>query len=169
MLLTARTLSRELGLNAFTSANPGAGNYNFKVLIASIYTITFDSYSKIVTIEDTALGYDIYINGNMQGSSWPVSFDAQYKFTPTEANENIYELTFTFDDVYEFGFKAYPAGTTDPSSNSDWLGLAKMGTEGTANDLFKGTSASNFMSTVPGTYRIVYNAETDTVDFYAVD
>lgn len=154
--------------NAFTAANPGAGNYNYKVLVASTYTITFDSYSKIVTIEDTALGYDIYINGNMQGSSWPVSFDAQYKFTPTEANENIYELTFTFDDVYEFGFKAYPAGTTDPSSNSDWLGLAKMGTTGTANNLFKGTSTSNFMSTVPGTYRIVYNAETDTVDFYAV-
>lgn len=155
--------------NAFTSANPGAGNYNFKVLIASTYTITFDSYSKIVTIEDMALGYDIYINGNMQGASWPVSFDAQYKFTQSETDENIYELTFTFDDEYEFGFKAYPAGTTDPASNSDWLGLAKMGTEGTANNLFKGTSASNFMSTVPGTYRIVYNAETDTVDFYAVD
>ena len=155
--------------NAFGAASPSTGNYNFKVLIASTYNITFDSYSKIVTIEDVNAGYDIYINGSMQGSSWPVSFDAQYKFTQSGTDENIYELTYTFDDVYEFGFKAYPAGTTQTTANSDWLGLAMMGTTGTANDSFRGTSASNFMSTVPGTYRIVYNAETETIDFYTVE
>ena len=140
------------------------------MLVASTYTITFDSYSKIVTIEDVDAGYDIYINDNMQGSSWPVSFDAQYKFTQSATDENIYELTFTFDGKYEFGFKAYPAGTTQTTANSDWIGLAMMGTEGTANSLFTDeSSASNFVSTVAGTYRIVYNAETEKIDFYTVD
>ena len=153
--------------NAFGAANPSSGNYNFTVLISSTYTITFDSYSRIVTIEDVDLGYDYYINGSMQGSSWPVSFDAMYKFTQSEDNENIYELVFTFNDVYEFGFKAYPAGTTDTTDNSDWIGLSAMGTQGTANSLFTSEqSSSNFVSTTPGTYRIVYNAEAGTIDFY---
>lgn len=156
--------------NAFDAANPGAGNYNYKVLIPSTYTITFDSYSKIVTIEDMEAGYDIYINGNMQGASWPVSFEDQYQFTRSETDKDLYELTFTFDGKYEFGFKAYPAGTTETTANSDWIGLAKLGTDGTANGLFKDeSSASNFVSTVAGTYRIVYNAKTGTVDFYTAE
>ena len=71
--------------------------------------------------------------------------------------------------MYEFDLKVFPEGTTDTGANKESKGLAKMGTEGTANSLFKGTHEVNFMSTKPGTYRIVYNAETDTVDFYAVD
>ena len=43
-----------------------------------------------------------------------------------------------------------------------------MGTSGDANSIFTPESGTNFVCSVAGTYKIVYDIETETIDFYAV-
>lgn len=142
---------------------PEGNNYNFKVVTAGTYNITFDSYSKIVKIKSANAGYDIYIKGGMNG--WEHAFGAQYKLTKSTTDSKVYEITLAFEANWELGLAKYDEGAT--SGNGDWIGLANLGTAGDANEQFKQDSG-NLKCKTAGTYKVSYNIETGKIDFYAV-
>ncbi|MDE6505235.1 MAG: InlB B-repeat-containing protein [Clostridia bacterium] len=151
--------------NLFEAANPApaGNNYNFKVVTAGTYNITFDSYTKIVNIKSADAGYDIYVKGGMNG--WNHNFDAQYKMTESESDANVYEITLAFEENWELGLAKYDEGAA--SGNGDWIGLANLGTSGDANEQFS-QETGNLKCKTAGTYKVTYNLETGTIDFYAV-
>lgn len=144
-------------------------NNNIKVKTTGAYDITFDSYSKIITITehiDSADTLDIYIKGqNING--WSHGWSEDYLFT-LSADETKYEYTLTVeeDKAVSFGFEKHPKGET--TGYGDYLGASAIGTSGDANDKFTPESGSNFTCSTAGTYKIVYNIETGKVDFYGV-
>lgn len=153
---------------AFSAAS--ATNNNIKVLTAGVYDISFDSYSKIITITehtDSADTLDIYIKGSGI-NSWAHNFDAQWKFGISEDGKTYeYTLTVTADTAVEFGMERHPKGET--TGYGDYLGASVIGTSGDANALFTPASGSNFKCSTAGTYKIVYDIESGKVDFYKVN
>ena len=151
--------------SAFSAASES--NANIKVLKAGTYNITFNSYSKMITFENTALGLDVYISGSMEGQTgWDPAFDAQWKFTQT--SEGVYEITLTFAKDVQFGLRTFPEGTTaEDGVPFNWVGLDHIGTSGDANDIFN-AGGSNFVCSVAGTYKVVYNSTTGLIDVYNV-
>lgn len=151
--------------SSFSAASDS--NANIKVLKAGTYNITFNSYSKMITFENASLGLDVYISGSMAGqTSWDPAFDAQWKFAQTA--EGVYEITLTFEEGVQFGLRTFPEGTTaEDKIPHNWVGLDHIGTEGDANAIFN-SGASNFVCSVAGTYRIVYNSTTGLIDVYNV-
>lgn len=156
------------------AANPafvvaGATNNNIKVKTAGVYDITFDSYSKILTIvehAESADTRDIYIKGaNING--WAHNWSEDYLFK-LSADEKSYEYTLTVEEgkEVEFGFENHPKGET--TGYGDYIGASAMGTEGDANSKFAPATGSNFKCSTAGTYKIVYNIETGKVDFYTL-
>lgn len=142
-------------------------NANIKVLKAGTYNITFNSYSKMITFENTSLGLDVYISGSMAGQTgWDPNFDAQWKFAQT--TDGVYELTLTFAEGEQFGLRTFPEGTTaEDGIQFNWVGLDHIGTTGDANAIFNG-GGSNFVCSVAGTYKVVYNSATGLIDVYTV-
>lgn len=138
-------------------------NNNIKVKTEGVYDISFDSYSKVITIKSANAGFDIYIKGGMNG--WDHAFDAQYKLTKSETKANVYEITLTFEKDWQLGLAKYDEGAT--TGNGEWIGLDNLGTSGDANDKFAVTSG-NLTCNTAGTYRVTYNTETGKLDFYAV-
>lgn len=139
-------------------------NYNIKVKTAGTYDIIFDSYTKLITIVDpNADPNDIYIKGGMNG--WAHNFSADYRLTRNSTNKNLYEITLDFQAEWELGLAKYAAGAN--SGNGDWIGLDNLGTDGDANDKFK-VASGNLKCNTAGKYKVVYNIETNKIDFYAV-
>lgn len=151
--------------SSFSAASDS--NANIKVLRAGTYNITFNSYSKMITFENTSLGLDVYISGSMAGQTgWDPAFDAQWKFTKTA--EGVYEITLTFEEGVQFGLRTFPEGTTAQDGvPHNWVGLDHIGEEGDANAIFN-SGASNFVCSIAGTYRVVYNSNTGLIDVYNV-
>lgn len=152
---------------AFSAASET--NNNILVLTEGVYDITFDSYSKIITITaytDSADTLDIYIKGSGV-NGWNHNFSADYRFTLSE-DETSYELTVTFTANDDFGIEVFNKGVTE--GNGAFKKTGAIGTAGNANSLFvpEGGGDVNFVCSVAGTYRIVYNISADTVDFYTV-
>ena len=152
---------------AFSAASET--NNNILVLTEGVYDITFDSYSKIITITaytDSADTLDIYIKGSGV-NGWNHNFSADYRFTLSE-DETSYELTVTFTANDDFGIEVFNKGVTE--GNGAFKKTGAIGTAGNANNLFvpEGGGDVNFICSVAGTYRIVYNISADTVDFYTV-
>ena len=152
---------------AFSAASDT--NNNILVLTEGVYDITFDSYSKIITITvytDSADTLDIYIKGSGV-NGWNHNFSADYRFTLSE-DETSYELTETFTANDDFGIEVFNKGVTEGFGAFKKTGA--IGTAGNANNLFvpEGGGDVNFICSVAGTYRIVYNISADTVDFYTV-
>lgn len=154
----------------------GASNANIKVLTAGTYDITFDSYSKIITITthtDSADTLDIYIKGlnfkNAAGTagSWSHDFKAEWLFALSE-DELTYEFTITVEtEAAEFGLEKHPDGET--TGYGEFLNSGKLGTAGDANALFGSKDdPKNFKCSTAGTYKIVYTIATGTVDIYKV-
>lgn len=142
------------------AADPSVGNYNFKVLEAGTYTIAFDSYSKIVTIESADAVYDIYLSGSVAAQTgWNPNFESQFKFTQSDSDKDVYELTYTFAVEEQFGLRIYPQGASDASANYEWIGVA-AGAKDEVTATFTSESASNFQCTVAGTYKLSYNMST---------
>lgn len=141
-------------------------NYNnIEVVTAGKYDITFDNYSKILTItehSDEAVVYDIYIKGSQWGTGWPLLPENVFKQSTSDAN--VYELTVDISQNTEFGFSQYVKG--DTKNQIKFINAGDLGTAGDANSLF-GTSG-NFRCSAAGKYKIVYNIETQKIDFYAV-
>ena len=145
---------------AFEAADVTTSNYNIAVLADGTYNITFDPYSKLITIEDANAQTVVYLNGTI--NSWSHSFSETYRFTRNEETGN-YEFTYTFAEGDQFGLVVNP---TEAAPSQTWVGVGAMGTSGDANATFAGTS--NFTCSVAGTYRVVYDADAGTVDIYAV-
>ena len=144
-------------------------NNNILVLTEGVYDITFDSYSKMITITaytESADTLDIYIKGSGV-NGWNHNFSADYRFTLSE-DETSYELTVTFTANDDFGIEVFNKGVTEGIGAFKKTGA--IGTAGNANNLFvpEGGGDVNFICSVAGTYRIVYNISADTVDFYTV-
>lgn len=149
-------------------AEPSVGNYNFKVLEAGTYNITFDSYSKIVTIEDANAVYDIYLSGSVAAQTgWNPNFEAQFKFTQSDSDKDIYELTYTFAVDEQFGLRIYPEGANDASANYTWVGVAAGATD-EVTATFTSANANNFQCTVAGTYKLSYNMSTGVLTISSV-
>lgn len=161
------------GGDAFSAV--GDGNNNILVLTEGAYDITFDEYSKIITITAVGAGYDIYISGSVAGQTgWDPAFNEQFRFTQSESDSNVYELTITLAVDEQFGLRIFPAGATaDDYPNGvtgtdyTWVGVSAAGTEGVTST-FSGAHASNFQCTVAGTYRLSYNVTTGVLNIYAV-
>ncbi len=141
-------------------------NYNnVEVVTAGTYDITFDNYSKILTItehsEDGDI-YDIYLKGSQWGTGWALLPENVFK--QSESDANVYELTVDIAANTEFGFSQYAKG--DTANQIAFINTGFLGTAGDANSVF-GTSG-NFKCTTAGKYKIVYNTETQKIDFYAV-
>ena len=152
---------------AFSAASDT--NNNILVLTEGVYDITFDSYSKMITITaytESADTLDIYIKGSGV-NGWNHNFSADYRFTLSE-DETSYELTVTFTANDDFGIEVFNKGVTEGFGAFKKTGA--IGTAGNANNLFvpEGGGDVNFICSVAGTYRIVYNISADTVDFYTV-
>ena len=145
---------------AFEAADVTTSNYNIAVLTDGTYNITFDPYSKLITIEDANAQTVVYLNGTI--NEWSHSFSETYRFTFNEETGN-YEFTYTFAEGDQFGLVVNP---TEAAPSQTWVGVGAMGTSGDANATFAGTS--NFTCSIAGTYRVVYNADAGTVDIYAV-
>lgn len=154
---------------AFSAASET--NNNILVLTEGVYNITFDSYSKIITISEYVEGanpadtLDVYIKGSAV-NSWNHNFSADYRFTLSE-DESSYELTITLTANDDFGIEVFSKGATEGGA---FKKTGVIGTAGDANSLFvpEGGGDVNFVCSVAGTYRIVYNISADTVDFYTV-
>lgn len=147
-----------------------ADNNNIKVKVAGNYDISIDGYSKIITIVPHIEGndtLDIYIKG--EGiNNWSHNFESQWKFTLSE-DETSYEfiLTVQADTTVQFGLERHTKGET--SGYGDYFGASAMGTSGDANSKFTPDSGTNFKCSEAGTYKIVYNIQTEKVDFYSVE
>lgn len=143
----------------------GGGNNNIKVLAAGNYDITFNSYTKIMTIvEHSDDILDIYIKGeNVNG--WAHGWDAKYLFTLSD-DKLTYEYTLTVEAGKEvsMGLEKHPKG--EKQGWGEFLGATAIGTAGDANAAFTPASGSNFTCSTAGTYKIVYTIATGKVDFY---
>lgn len=147
-----------------------ATNNNIKIKTAGTYDVSFDSYSKMITIvnhveADPADTLDIYIKGSGI-NNWNHGFSADYVMT-LSADKTTYEYTLTVaaNSTVEFGLEKHTKG--EKEGYGDYLGLSALGSSGDANSSFTLESGANFKCSTAGTYKIVYNIETGKVDFYA--
>ena len=148
------------GGEAFSAV--GGGNNNIKVLEAGNYDITFNEYTKVMTIKKVeSVTYDIFIKGGMNG--WAHDFKDEYKL---EMDGDTYEITLTFEKDWEFGLVGYPSNSY--VGYGDWIGKDVLDTSGDANSIFVQEGAHNLKCAEAGTYRIVYNKTANTIDIYKV-
>ena len=138
-------------------------NNNIKVTKEAIYDITFDPYSQIITAQEhkEIKTYDVYIKGGM--NSWKFDFLDQWKLKNSPSNLNLYEITLAFEENWELGIVVYNVGETE--GYGTWVGRENLGTSGDANDKFA-VDSGNLKCNTAGTYKVTYNAETKTIDFY---
>ena len=102
---------------------------NVKVGESGTYTITFNSYSKVLTI--AKVGKDVFVKGTMNG--WVHEFKDEFKMTANSENKEVYEITLTFAKDVEFGLDVYNIGAKEGGL---WVGKDKLGTTGDANAIF---------------------------------
>ncbi|MDE5896712.1 MAG: hypothetical protein K2H43_02720, partial [Clostridia bacterium] len=148
----------------------GGGNNNIKIVTEGTYNITFDSYSKMMTIQAVNANYDVYISGSMAGQTgWNPNYESQWKFTKSADNGNVYELTVELAEDVQFGLRVFPEGAVaDDGQNYSWVGVAAGGTEGVTSE-FTSANQYNFQCTASGTYKLSYNAKTGVLDIYQVN
>ncbi len=151
--------------SAFEAAS--ATNNNIKVKTEGVYDISFDSYSKIITITvhtDSADTLDLWIKGTGAGLTWDPNFQEKFRMTLSADGES-YEYTITVTDSVEFGIAKYAKGSHE--GYGEYINVSKLGTAGDANDKFK-EDTNNIKCITPGTYKVVYNIAAGTVDIYEV-
>lgn len=138
-------------------------NNNIKVLKEGSYDITFDAYSQIISVSEhvNEVSYDIYIKGGM--NSWNFGFKEEWKLTKNTENPSLYEITLDFEKDWEVGLALFNEGET--TGYGTWIGLEKLGTSGDANDKFA-VASGNLKCNTAGKYKVVYNIETEKIDFY---
>lgn len=140
-----------------------ATNLNIKVKVAGTYTISFDSYSGVISISE---GIDLYIKGSING--WKHDYKDEHRFVRSETDKDLYELTVTFAAGDEFGFAMYDKGSKVEGDNGAFLNISKAGTATDTASFVPEEGTKNYKATVAGTYKIVYNIATDTIDFFKV-
>lgn len=136
-------------------------NKNVKVGESGTYNITFNSYSKVLTI--AKVGKDVFVKGTMNG--WNHEFKDEFKKTANGENKEVYEITLTFEKDVEFGLDAYNIGAKEGGL---WVGKDKLGTTGDANAIFTVEGKGNICCSEAGEYRVTYNYKTGIIDIYKV-
>lgn len=120
------------------------GGTNIKVATAGTYNITFDSYAKMITIENANSVDDAYIVGTMTGEGgWKVSPD--WKMTLGENGTYTIEVKLAVND--SFGIKVMKGETTEQKY---WFGASLVSGEPAGFDV----SSSNITCKTAGTYII---------------
>ncbi len=138
----------------------GDGNNNIKVLVGGNYDITFNEYTKVMTItKSEAVVYDVFIKGGM--NAWEHAFSADYQLA---MDGSTYEITLTFEKDWEFGLVGYLSNAH--TGYGDWIGKDALGTDGDANNLFVVEGSHNLKCAEAGTYRIVYDHTAGTINIY---
>lgn len=138
------------------------GNKNVKVGESGTYNITFNSYSKVLTI--AKVGRDVFVKGTMNG--WAHEFKDEFKMTANSENKEVYEITLTFEKDVEFGLDVYNIGAKEFGV---WVGKDKLGTTGDANAIFTADGKGNLCCSEAGEYRVTYNYKTGIIDIYKVE
>lgn len=138
------------------------GNKNVKVGESGTYNITFNSYSKVLTI--AKVGRDVFVKGTMNG--WAHEFKDEFKMTANSENKEVYEITLTFEKDVEFGLDVYNIGAKE---GGVWVGKDKLGTTGDANAIFTADGKGNLCCSEAGEYRVTYNYKTGIIDIYKVE
>lgn len=135
-------------------------NWNIKALEAGSYKITFDYYSKLITITDSEASYDLYIKG-AGINDWDHVFSSDYRFTETTPGVFVIDIYLPLNS--EFGLDLYPEGTeTGQFINKTALGTAT----GNVNSLFTGGTNTNLLTSVAGQYVIQYSMLTQKIDIF---
>ncbi len=130
------------GGEAFTLV--GGGNNNIKVVTAGTYNIMFDSYAKMITIEDANSVDDAYIVGTMTGEGgWKVS--PEWKMTL--GADNTYSIEVTLAENDGFGIRVMQGDTT---TQKYWFGASLVSGEPAGFDV----SGSNITCKTAGAYVI---------------
>lgn len=120
------------------------GGTNIKVATAGTYNITFDSYAKMITIENANSVDDAYIVGTMTGEGgWKVSPD--WKMTLGENGTYTIEVKLAVND--SFGVRVMKGETTEQKY---WFGASLVSGEPAGFDV----SSSNITCKTAGTYII---------------
>lgn len=136
-------------------------NKNVKAGESGTYNITFNSYSKVLTI--AKVGKDVFVKGTMNG--WVHEFKNEFKMTANSENKEVYEITLTFAKDVEFGLDVYNIGAKE---GGVWVGKDKLGTTGDANAIFTVEGKGNICCSEAGEYRVTYNYKTGIIDIYKV-
>lgn len=121
----------------------GGGNNNIKVLVAGNYNITFNSYSKILSIEDANVINDAYIVGSMT-DSW--SALADYKMV-YDSEKGSYSITISLKANDEFGIKVMEGKSTNQKY---WFGKSNVSEAIEGLDI----AGNNIKCTADGSYVI---------------
>lgn len=131
-----------------------ASNQNIKILKASTYKISFNSYSKMITIEDENIPDDAYIKGNMtgSGSGWGIVEDWKMTY---DADAKTYTITKAFAVDNEFGIMVAVGNTT---TQRTWLDKANVSGTPAGFDV----SGSSIKCTTAGTYTVTLDMSGET-------
>ncbi len=123
----------------------GGGNNNVKVIAAGEYNIKFDSYAKMITVEDVNALSDAYIVGSMTGEKgWKV--DAAWKMT-YDAETAAYSITKDFAVDDDFGVRVMIGATTEQKA---WYAASAVSGTPAGFDV----SGSNIKCTTAGRYTV---------------
>ncbi len=123
----------------------GNGNNNILIKKTSDYTITLNSLSGKITIEDENISDDAYVYGTMTGGGWQV--DADWKMTYDETAKT-YTLTKAFAENDQFGIRICIGNSTEQRSWCAWADL-------TATPTGFEAAGTNIKCTAAGTYTVV--------------
>lgn len=156
----ATSLSGSVGFGPASKTNA-----NIKVENDGVYTVSFDSYTKIITIAKA--GKEVYIKGTVNATAWDHAFSEDYLLVVSEDNADVYEITIDFAENDEFGLAVYNVG--EKSGNGEWAGKADLGKTGDANSVFVIEGKGNLTCSVAGTYKITYNYRTKIIEIYSVE
>lgn len=123
----------------------GGGNNNIKIKAAGEYNVKFDSYAKIITVEDVNALSDAYIVGSMTGENgWKV--DVAWKMTYDAATAT-YSITKDLAVDNEFGVRLMIGTTTEQKA---WYAASAVSGTPAGFDV----SGSNIKCTTAGRYTI---------------
>lgn len=129
----------------------GNGNNNIKILKGGVYNITFDSYAKIITIEDANAVNDAYLVGSMTGAGgWKVA--PEWKMT---LENGVYTITGDFAAGNEFGVRIMQGATTEQKA---WFAASSVSGAPEGFDL----NGSNIKCTTAGRYTITCTVTDNT-------
>lgn len=141
-----------------------ASNANIKVLVAGTYNITFNAYTKMITIASATSEATAYVKGsaieswaNTPASGKMTLVDGKFEITLTiSANDEIMIQYFAPGDETQWG-KAYQGKSVVASGASDCFELP-------AKDA---TSDKNIKCKTAGTYKLVFDPTAGTITITA--
>ena len=159
---------------AFEAADADNNNYNIAVVTAGTYNIEFDAYAKIITIVPADMQHTVYIKGSFV-EGWKITDENgelidDYKLE--ETSDGVFEITMTITDEMVNGATWQAGLQLDTTTGSDgtFIGAGALGEDAAdnANALFRPETGGNLTSTTAGTYRFVYDLNTDELNIYEV-